>query len=82
MGMMGVAQMDNTTRENKNTTVVLYFAWLLGMLDMHCTGMCFMRMGHTHGILGDFARPNIFIYFRAFQIICSPPATETHTCDT
>jgi hypothetical protein len=32
--------------------------------------------------LGDFARPNKFIYFRAFQIICSPPATETHTCDT
>ena len=45
-------KVDNTVRENKNTNMLLYMAYLVGKLDLHVTSLCFLRKGHTHTRLG------------------------------
>ena len=48
-------KVDNTVRENKNRTMLMYCAWLVGRLDMRLVGLCQLRKGHTHDVLGALA---------------------------
>jgi hypothetical protein len=45
-------QVDNTVRENKNRTVLLYIGWLIGRLNLNVVSLCFLRKGHTHNRMG------------------------------
>jgi hypothetical protein len=45
-------QVDNTVRENKNRTVLMYLSWLINALNLSAVSLCFLRKGHTHNRLG------------------------------
>ena len=44
---------DNTSRENKNQTVLRYLAMLCRKLGFQVASMLNLRVGHTHNILGQ-----------------------------
>lgn len=39
-------------RESKNQTVLKWLAWMLLQKGLELTGVCFHRVGHTHGLIG------------------------------
>lgn len=53
-------QADNCSRENKNNTLMMYMAWAVHQFNLRLAGVCFMRMGHTHDLLGG-AHPTILM---------------------
>ena len=46
-------KVDNTTRENKNATVLSYVAWLVASLGFRVGAVMTSRVGHTHNRLGQ-----------------------------
>lgn len=47
-----MAEADNTSRENKNNTVLLYLAFLVERFGFRVSGLMTLRVGHTHSVLG------------------------------
>lgn len=47
-----IAEADNTVRESKNQTMLKWLPYMLLQKGLQLCGICFHRVGHTHGSLG------------------------------